>query len=322
MKGEPKRRALGRGLSSLIPDAVDTGDALRGVNAAREARDARESGEARDAREPGAAAGQPVEIEVDAIRPNPRQPRRHFRDEEIASLAESIRQSGILQPLLVRAEPGGSYTLIAGERRLRAAQRIGLTTVPAILRDAPDDRLLELALIENLQRDDLGPLETAKAFRTLVRDLGLTQNEAAERVGKPRSTVANFLRLLDLPEVVQNLLDDGSLDMGHGRALAGLDDPASQEKIAIAAAANRWSVREIEARVKRAALGGEDVETPLRRDPNVVAAEKTLARALEAGVTIHLGRNGRGRIEIRFAGDDDLDRLYRALLRASGKPQP
>lgn len=298
MKPEPKRRVLGRGLASLIPDAdplavpAESGTVVSGV---------------------------PLEVPVDAIHPNPHQPRHLFDEAEIDSLAESIKHSGVLQPLLVRREREGTFTLVAGERRLRAAKRAGLENVPAIVRDIPDDRLLEVALVENIQRDDLGPLETARAFRTLVRELGLTQAEVAERVGKPRSSVANYLRLLELPNVVQQLLDDGSLDMGHGRALAGLDDSAQQEKIGLAAAAGRWSVRQVEDRVKKAAAG-ETHDGAERRDPNVVAAEKTLARALEAGVTIHLAANGKGKIEIRFRGDEDLDRLYRALIRASGKP--
>ncbi len=304
MKVEPKRRVLGRGLASLIPEGA--GNPLQG--------------EVRDAAEPAPAGetAHPLEIPVESIRPNPHQPRRIFDEAEIDSLAASIRQSGIIQPLIVRPESDGHYTLVAGERRLRAARKVGLETVPVVLRDYADDRLLELALIENIQRDDLGPLETARAFRALVRDLALTQVEVAERVGKPRSTVANFLRLLDLPESVQSLLDAGTLDMGHGRALAALEDAALQEKLALAAASNGWSVREIEARVRRALT--TDPDTPEeRRDPNVVAAERTLARALEAGVSIQVGRNGKGRIEIRFAGDQDLERLYRALIRGSGK---
>ena len=263
----------------------------------------------------------PLEVPVEKIHPNPHQPRQRFDEAEIDALAESIKQSGILQPLVLRPETDGRYTLVAGERRLRAAKRVGLAVVPAVIGEYADDKLLELALIENIQRDDLGPLETARAFRKLVRELGLTQAEVAERVGKPRSSVANFLRLLDLPDVVQNLLDDGTLDMGHGRALAGLENPELQEKLALAAATNGWSVREVEARAKRAQVEGAVADDGAgdRRDPNVAAAEKTLARALEAGVSISIKRNGKGKIEIRFANGEDLDRLYRALLRGSGK---
>jgi ParB family chromosome partitioning protein len=303
VKLEPKRRALGKGLASLIPDAV-------GVDPLAERAFAPTA---------GPVTGQ-VEIPVASIRPNPHQPRRRFDEAETAELTESIRETGVLQPLLVRPESDGGYTLIAGERRLRAARNAGLTSVPAVFRDYPDQRLLELALIENLQRDDLGPMETARAFRVLVREFGLTQIEVAKRIGKPRSTVTNFLRLLELPAPVQNLLDEGSLDMGHGRALAGLENARLQERLALVAAARAWSVREVEDRVRRLTEAPrEGAPAASRRDPNVVSAEKTLSRTLEAGVTIHVGRGGRGRIEIRFAGEEDLDRLYRLLIRTAGK---
>ena len=308
MKVEPRRKGLGKGLGALIRETPGA-DPLQGpVGASAEA-------------PAPVAAGVPLEVPVEKIHPNPHQPRQRFDEAEIDALAESIKQSGILQPLVLRPETDGRYTLVAGERRLRAAKRVGLAVVPAVIGEYADDKLLELALIENIQRDDLGPLETARAFRKLVRELGLTQAEVAERVGKPRSSVANFLRLLDLPDVVQNLLDDGTLDMGHGRALAGLESPELQEKLALAAATNGWSVREVEARAKRAQIEGTVTDDGAgdRRDPNVAAAEKTLARALEAGVSISIKRNGKGKIEIRFANGEDLDRLYRALLRGSGK---
>lgn len=306
MKPEPKRRALGKGLASLIPDVAGVDPLAEGIPVPAT----------------GPVTGQ-VEIPIARIRPNPHQPRQHFDESETAELTESIRETGVLQPLLVRPESDGSYTLIAGERRLRAARNAGLTSVPAVFRDYPDQRLLELALIENLQRDDLGPMETARAFRVLVREFGLTQVEVAKRIGKPRSTVANFLRLLELSDGVQKLLDDGSLDMGHGRALGGLEDAQLQERLAVVAAARRWSVREVEDRVRRLTQGArEGAAAAPRRDPNVVSAEKTLSRALEAGVTILVGRSGRGRIEIRFAGEDDLDRLYRLLIRTAGKANP
>jgi ParB family chromosome partitioning protein len=302
VKAEPKRRALGKGLASLIPDTAGA-DPL-GEKAAFPAA--------------GPVTGQ-VEIPVARIKPNPHQPRHHFDEAESAELTESIRETGVLQPLLVRPEPDGSYTLIAGERRLRAARTAGLTSVPVVFRDYPDQRLLELALIENLQRDDLGPMETARAFRVLVREFGLTQIEVAKRIGKPRSTVANFLRLLELPARVQTLLDEGSLDMGHGRALAGLESAQLQERLAVVAAERAWSVREIEERVRRLTEAPREGAAASRRDPNVVSAEKTLSRTLEAGVTIRVGRGGRGTIEIRFAGEEDLERLYRLLIRAAGK---
>ncbi len=303
MKAERKRRALGKGLGSLIPDAPPPGVAL---------------GEA------AAGTGTPLEVPVGQIQPNPHQPRRHFDEEEIASLAASIRASGILQPLIVRREPDGGYTLVAGERRLRAARQAGLEKVPVIVRALSDERLLEVALIENIQRDDLGPLETARAFRVLVREFGLTQVEIAERVGKPRSTVANFLRLLDLPPEIQQMLEAGELEMGHGRALAGLDREDDQIRLARQARALRWTVRQVEEQVRRV-TAGEPTRRRKReadgegRDPNVAAAEEQLARALGARVQIRQTRSGRGTIEIRFAGDDDLERLYRKLLTLQGR---
>ncbi|HHC71521.1 MAG TPA: ParB/RepB/Spo0J family partition protein [Thiotrichales bacterium] len=304
MKGQPKRRALGKGLGSLIPD-VRGGDPLGAVAAPRESR----------------GEGTVAELPVDSIRPNPHQPRREFDAEELDSLAASIRASGILQPLLVRPEKDGGYTLIAGERRLRAAALAGLETVPAVIRELPDNRLLEFALVENLQRDDLGPLETALAFRDLVRGFGLTQAEVASRVGKPRSTVANYLRLLDLPDEVQELLERGLLSMGHGRALAGLPRPDQQRRMARQAAERGWSVRETEQRVQglvQPAEAGDQAGKP-RKDPNVAAAEDELGRALEARVRIMQSSRGRGRIEILFADGDDLDRLYRVLLGSGSR---
>ena len=314
MTVERKRRALGKGLSSLIPDAPSTDPLGRTGNKSRRTESAGE--------EPSTSRGEALEVSVDAITPNPHQPRRDFDETEIESLADSIRSTGVLQPLLVRRAPDGGYTLIAGERRLRASRLVGLETVPVVVRAMPESRMLEAALIENIQRDDLNPIDTARAFRTLVRELGLTQAEVAARVGKPRSSVANFLRLLDLPIQVQDLIEKGALDMGHGRALAGLERAADQAKLAELAARERWSVRQVEERVRRkqegARAGGarEARGSDQARDPNVAAAETTLSKALEARVRIHAGRSGKGRIEIRFASDEDLERLYRALLRS------
>ena len=301
MKAERKRRALGKGLGSLIPDAPPPGVAL---------------GDA------AAGPGTPLEVPVGQIQPNPHQPRRHFDEEEIASLAASIRASGILQPLIVRREPDGGYTLVAGERRLRAAAEAGLEKVPVIVRALSDERLLEVALVENIQRDDLGPIETARAFRVLVREFGLTQSEIADRVGKPRSTVANFLRLLDLPPEIQQMLERGELEMGHGRALAGLEREDDQLRLARQARAMRWTVRQVEEQARRIAAGEPTRRRGARgatsRDPNVAAAEDRLSRALGARVQIRQTRSGRGTIEIRFADAEELDRLY-TLLAAERK---
>jgi ParB family chromosome partitioning protein len=307
VKPEPKRRALGKGLSSLIPDAPNQ-DPLASPDV--------------QLTEPGASA----EVPLDRLRANPHQPRSDFDGEEIQFLAASIRSSGVLQPLLVRPEEDGTFTVIAGERRMRAAKDAGLETVPVICRDLPDSRLLELALVENLQRDDLGPIETASAFRALIRDHGLTQAEVASRVGKPRSTVANFLRLLDLPDDVRSWLATGELSMGHGRALASLDDAGAQLELGREAVRKGLSVREVEQRVhdRLEPNRGETAERRSKapKDPNVAAAETSLGRALGARVAIKQARAGGGRVEIRFKDDDDLDRLFRLLLRSQRTGTP
>jgi len=261
-----------------------------------------------------------TEVSIAVIKANPHQPRRSFSEDEIAELAASIEANGVLQPLLVRPEGQGEYTLIAGERRLRAATRAGLQSVPVLIKATTDDRLLEVALIENIQRENLGPIETAQAFRALIRSFGLTQAEVASRVGKPRSTVANFLRLLELSEEVQDLLADGVLTMGHGRALAALTNVGMQTSLAKAAADRGWSVRELEDRVRRSMqaqpVAGGAKKEPAARDPNVAAAETELGRSLAARVKIQSGSRGKGRIEIRFADAADLDRIYGLLMRA------
>ncbi len=310
MMADPKRRVLGKGLGSLIPDVPEDGAGL--LDSAR----GKPGGEA-----PSTSAGVPVEVPLARIRTNPHQPRRVFKDGEIHSLADSIRINGVLQPVLLKSETGGGFILIAGERRLRAAKLAGLETIPAVLKDLDEDRFLEVALIENIQREDLGPIETAKALRQLVRDFHLTQAEVASRLGKPRTTVTNFLRLLELPVEVQELLDEQKLDMGHGRALAGLTEPVAIVRLARAAVEQRWSVREVEERVRRLLSARKTAESTegrgARKDPNVAAAEQALSQALSAKISIHQNRTGRGRIEIRFADGGDLERLYRALLKTS-----
>ncbi len=305
MSPEPKRRVLGKGLGSLIPDSPTLDERGTEVPATPTSR---------------AATGTPMDVPVEQIRPNPHQPRQNFRDEELDGLSTSIKEIGILQPLVARRDADGKYTLIAGERRLRAARKAGLATVPVVVRESSDDKLLIEALIENIQRDDLGAIETAQGFRELVRQYGVTQAEVAERVGKPRSTVANYLRLLDLPEEVQAMITAGALEFGHARALAGLEDAESQLRLARTAAEKKLSVREVETRARLMMLGGKGDDHPEeRRDPNVIAAEKTLSRSLEAKVHIEINARGRGRVEIKFADEQDLERLYRQLLRASAK---
>lgn len=274
------RKALGRGLDALIPG----GSRARGAPGARLA-----------------------DIELDRIRPNPQQPRDHFDEGAIGRIAESLVEHGMLQPIVVRQAADG-YEIIAGERRWRAAQRAGLERIPAVIRDASPRESLEIALVENLQREDLNPVEEAHAYRLLVEEMGLTQEEAARRVGRDRSTVANYLRLLKLPEQVQAALVDGTLSMGHARALVGLEDPAAQRRLAEEAVARGLSVRQVEARVRRRG----EAAGARRRDPDVEAAEGKLSKAL--GTPVRIRGKEKGRLEIRFTSLDELNRLYDLLL--------
>ncbi|MCS7183645.1 MAG: ParB/RepB/Spo0J family partition protein [Thermoanaerobaculum sp.] len=271
-----KRAALGKGLSALLPESGGSG---RGV----------------------------MEIPVTAIRPNPLQPRRHFSDESLAELASSLQKHGFLQPVVVAPAEGG-YVLIAGERRWRAAQLAGMGKVPAVVHQADTDgERLALALIENLQREDLTPIEEARAYLQLRSELGLSQEEIAERVGKDRSTIANALRLLSLPLPVQAMVDEGQLSAGHARALAGLADRQLQEELARRCVAEGWSVRELERR-----LQPKPRKAKPAKDPHTLAAEDRLAVTLGTKVVIQRRRRG-GEIRIAFANEAELIRLYRQL---------
>jgi ParB family transcriptional regulator, chromosome partitioning protein len=236
------------------------------------------------------------QLPVDLVAPNPHQPRRSFEEESLVALAESLKERGVLQPVLVRPVPGGSYELIAGERRWRAARLAGLETLPAVIRPDDDAASLELALIENMAREDLNPVEEARACAALVEELGLTREEVGRRVGRSRVAVSNLLRLLDLPDEALALLEDGSLSEGHGRALLTAGDHAERRRLARAAAAERWSVRETEARA-RASGDARRARRASRRGPHpdqVEGAERlgeAFARALgaEVRVTPHAG---------------------------------
>ncbi len=299
-----KRRALGRGLSSLLPQAAPEKPAISSV--------------------PFPAPGLPdtqLEIDVDRIRPNRMQPRSEFDEEAILVLAKSLKNNGVIQPVVVRPLDGGRYELIAGERRWRAAQRAGLLRIPAMVRAIPDEQLLEYALVENLQRQDLNPMDEARAYRTLIEDLGLTQQEVAEKVGKQRATVANILRLLSLTEAVQNRVRSGELSMGHARALAAVTDESRQADLAAMVVREGLSVRQLEilvSRVVKRAPSGK----PSAKDPNVLAAEKALQTALGTKVVIaKSGKGGGGRIEIHFYSEEELESLY-MLLQQAGKTRP
>jgi ParB family chromosome partitioning protein len=285
-----RRPALGKGLSALIPDAP----------------------------EPARGAA-PLQVDVDLIAPNDQQPRLQMDDGKLEELAQSIKANGIIQPILVR-RTGATYRIIAGERRWRAAQRAGLMKVPVIVRDVPegaDKQLLELALIENIQRENLNPVDEALAYQRLVEEFGLTQDQIAAAVGKDRSSVANYVRLLKLPEEVRADLAAGTLSMGHARALLALPDAAAQRHAAREVISRGLSVRDAEALVKR--LAGAPASTtaaqPARtrnsddKDVHTRAAEDRLRFALGTKVRI-VRRGGGGTVEIDFASEDELNRIY------------
>lgn len=309
---------MGRGLRSLIPETPPPRPADSATR--RGSEPAKGTPEAPD---PARVAF--PQIDIDRIVPNRRQPREQFDEAAIEALARSLKADGMLQPILVRPLADGKFGLVAGERRWRAAQRAGLLKVPAVVREIPDDRLLEFALIENLQREELNPIEEARAYRTLVDEIGLTQAQVAERIGKQRASVANTMRLLGLPEPVQKLLRSGALSMGHARALLGLGMATDQTALAERTVRDGLSVRDVEAEVARlgrtrTAMGETTVRTPSRRDPNVVAAEESLQRALATKVRIQQNKAGKGRVEIHFFSGEELNRVFDLLLRtAKGK---
>lgn len=281
-----KRGGLGRGLSALIPGAVEeTGVGL-------------------------------LEIPVDAIGPNPRQPRTTFDDAALDALALSIQEVGVLEPIVVRKGDGG-YELIVGERRLRAAKRAGLGTIPAIVRESNDSESLREALIENIHRADLNPVELAEAFRELLEELGLKQEMLAERLGVSRSHIANTIRLLQLPSDVQQLLADGRIQAGHGRALLSLPEGEAQTNLALRAAAEELSVREVEDIVRRYVerMGTTKPvgEAPAPAESALAEVEEILSEQLATRVTIQMGKK-RGKVVIEFGSADDLDRIVSEII--------
>jgi len=259
-----------------------------------------------------------LEIETDLIRPSQQQPRTSFDEEKLQELAQSIRASGIIQPLLVRRR-GGLFELVAGERRWRAAQLAGLTRVPAIVREIADENLLELALIENIQRQELNAVEEANAYKRLIENLGLTQDEVAKRVGRDRTFITNYLRILRLPTEIQTLLEQEKLSFGHARALLGIADPQLQRRLAQRVFKNNWSVRETERRIRQLSDRQELKPRPAHHtdDPNVRAAEAKLRRHLGTQVRIVPSAAGSpGRLEIEFYSAQDLNRLYELIMSA------
>lgn len=269
------------------------------------------------------AAGRPTGgfalIPLDAVDPNPRQPRDRFDSEPLQALADSIREVGLLQPIVVRpAGSNGRHALVAGERRLRAARIAGLTEIPAMIRDGDDQGRLVEAVVENVQRQDLDPLEEAAAYRTLMEDFGLTHEQVAARVGKSRSAVTNSVRLLGLPGAIQTLLVGGKISAGAARALLGTEDTAYAVRIANKAAAEGWSVRQVEdavrARVGDKAPAEKTAKKHKDRAAQIIALEERLGERLGTPVHIEYAKRGGGRMTIRFGSLDDLERIYRSLL--------
>jgi len=276
------RKALGRGLEALLGETPTT-------------------------------AEQVTELDIDLIDPNPHQPRTRYDEQRLRELSDSISAHGLVQPIVVRRR-GLRYELIAGERRWRAAQMAGLLKIPAVIRDVPDERMLELSLIENIHREDLNPIEEAQAYRQLIEHLGLTQEEVARRVGRDRTSIANSLRLLRLPREVQAFIEEGRISSGHAKALLGLDSAEAQKQLAQEIIARGLSVRETEAAVRRWTAKVQTRRVHRQLDPNLRAAAQQLSRYLGTKVRILPNTPG-GRIEIEYYSMADLDRIYNLILR-------
>jgi len=286
-----KRPALGRGLSALIPEAPVDAPVTPPAPASTSV----------------VQRGVPLEVDLDRIVPNPRQPRLQIEQGPLEELAQSIRVNGIIQPILVRRS-GDGYEIIAGERRWRAAQIAGLLRVPVVVRDIGDDQLLQVALIENIQRENLNPIDEATAYRRLLDECAMTQEALAEAVGKDRASIANHLRLLRLPPDVQRQVSGGALSMGHARALVGLENPVTLKQAADDVVARALSVRETEALVRRL-NGPPPAPVVATKDVHTREAEDVLKLAL--GTKVRIVRKGKGgKVEIDFVSEDELNRIY------------
>lgn len=284
-----KKFALGRGLSALMPE------------------DNKKHSE------------ELFEVDIDLIEPNSEQPRTRFVEEKLNELTQSIKENGIIQPIVLRRK-GGRFEIVAGERRWRASQRAGLKKVPAIIKEVTNEKLLELALIENIQRQELSPIEEARAYKKLIGTLGLTQEMVAARVGKDRTFITNYLRLLRLPDDVQQLVEEEKITVGHARALLGIEDISSLRKIAKSIIEMSLSVRETERAVKRIANGTSaektvSMKTSKAIDANLKAAETRLRRRFSTGVKIlPNGKGTGGKIEFEYYGEADLDRIFQLFM--------
>lgn len=289
-KSDTSRKALGRGLGALLPTRPSSPPPV-------------------PTREESA-----LHVLIDSIDPNPLQPRHLFHAERLAELAQSIRANGIIQPLVVRRS-GDRYQLVAGERRWRAAKLAEVEQVPVVVRDIPNDRLLEITLIENIQREDLNPIETAVAFERMMRELALNPEQVGRRTGKDRTTIINSIRLLQLPEDLQQLVAERRLSAGHARCLLSLPTVQLQREVAEKAVAQGWSVRQIERTTQKMVEGREPKHVDeVQTDPNVKAAIKEMERVLATRVRIVEKANQKGRIEIEYYSAEDLDRIYTAIV--------
>ncbi len=282
-----KRKALGRGLGALIPGGVS---------------------------EEGAATEPTNVVGIERVHPNPEQPRKYFDEDDLASLSDSIREHGVIQPLLVQPDRDG-YRILAGERRWRASQLAGLTEVPIVVREVSKKDALAIALVENLQRVDLNPMEEAEGYHRLHEEFALTQDQIAQSVGKDRSTVANFMRLLRLSDKVQQLVRDGSISMGHARVLVTMEDPARQLEFARLVVAEGLSVRQLESMARRAVEGAPPPKPPAKGsvDPNLRALVDRLSKQFGTKVQF-AGNAGRGKIVLEYYSPEEFDRLIEQLL--------
>ena len=286
-----KRKALGRGLDSLLPGRTAAAVAAPGV-------------------------GNAQEITLDLIDPNPYQTRSRIKEESLNELADSIRSSGVVQPVVLRPSANGRFQLVAGERRWLASKRAGKTAIPAVIRQISNEQAMEITIIENLQREDLNPIEQARAFEKLSREFGLTQEQIAHRTGKDRASIANFIRLLKLPPAVQEALESGLLTFGHGKVLVGLAGfPQQLEQAAHEAMGKQLSVRQTEelvAKLLNPETAPQRTKPSRATDPNVRAAQHTLERSLGVKVEIQ-DRKGKGKIVLRYGSLEDFDRIVEAL---------
>jgi ParB family chromosome partitioning protein len=292
-----KKQALGRGLSALLKDPANDIQSANDKNADK-------------------VVGNIVELELTAIEVNPFQPRTSFNEESLRELASSIKELGVIQPITVRKLGFDQYQLVSGERRFRASGLIGLKTIPSYIRIANDQESLEMALVENIQREDLDPIEIALSYQRLIEEIDLTQEEMSERVGKNRSTIANYLRLLKLDPIIQTGMRDGFISMGHGRALINIDETDDQLAIYEKILENKLSVRDTEALVRNMKLPGVTSKPATKSLPSYAKkARKELASAFDTKIDVKVNKAGKGQFIVPFKSKEDFDRLLKLLTR-------